>query len=119
MDYAVWKTNKAGFRDVMVAACRAMMGNSKAVETTVQEAGLFGKAWGFGIRELADEVQGRLALWHGERDVNVLCRMAVEAKELLGEGVELRVEEGLGHVSLVCEKADEVVRTVVGMMQRR
>lgn len=113
--YAVWQTNEAGFREAMVASCRLMVRGEYAVDATAQEARLFGSPWGFGVGE--SDVDGRLVLWHGGKDVNMPCRMAREAKEVLGEGVELRVRDGEGHGSLVVRVAGEVVETVVGMMR--
>lgn len=114
VDLQAWKSNENGFRDAMVAACRLMLRNPKAAETAAQEAGFFGRAWGFKLEDVnaQGEWDGRLCMWHGTEDINIPCRMAREAKELLGEGVELRISEGEAHGSLAARKVEEVIEWI-------
>lgn len=119
-DQVVWKANEHGFKTAMIVACRTMIRNPHAADTTAQEAGFFGRPWGFDLRALNErgELNGKLALWHGTEDLNIGCRMAKKASEVLGERVELRMYEGEGHGSLASRKGGEVTAWVGERMRK-
>ncbi|KAI0178669.1 Alpha/Beta hydrolase protein [Hypoxylon sp. FL1284] len=77
------------------------------------EAKLFSGPWGFELGDLKVE-KGRLVMWHGGKDVNVPVRMAERAAEMI-PNAELRVDKDEAHLSLLVEKMDEVIDTLLGM----
>ncbi|KAL9634785.1 MAG: hypothetical protein Q9164_003876 [Protoblastenia rupestris] len=76
---------------------------------TAWEVRLFGSSWGFGLQEIEGV---RVSLWHGGLDRGVPSRMARKAAEMLN-GAELRVFEEEGHISLVVNKAEEILEDLV------
>ena len=78
------------------------------------EARLFSSDWGFRLEELAVE-DGRLVLWHGAKDINIPVSMAQKAGALI-PGAKLRVEPDDAHISVLTDKLDDVVDTLVTML---
>jgi len=74
------------------------------------EAKLFGCPWGFELDEL--DVEGRLMMWHGGVDRNSPVGMAVEASNHIA-GADLTVSDEDGHVSLIVNRMEEILRSMV------
>lgn len=70
--------------------------------------------WGFELNEI-DCGGGRVKLWHGGLDVNMLVD---QAKRAIGEmaGAELRVFEDQGHVGVLIHHGGEVLTHAVSMV---
>lgn len=84
-----------------------------AVEAKV----LCGGDWGFRL-EGVDVPEGRVVAWHGSEDVNVPLEMATVSMPYL-RGVDFRVVQGEGHVSLIVRRADEIVEVLKSMIEKK
>lgn len=112
VDKRVWDRDEGGFRTALVASTREAVRES--AWGAAWEARLFGSAWGFKLEDVSPN-PGKLVLWHGALDVNSPLRMAEQAAALL-QGADLRMSPEDGHCSLVVGKADEVIKTLKGLM---
>ena len=108
-DKRAWEEDEGGLRKMLVASVRHALQNGGA-KGAAWEARLFGSPWGF---ELADVKmgEGKLVLWHADKDVNSPLAMAEKAHALL-QGSELRLGPGEAHMSLLLHKAQEVLDTL-------
>ncbi|KAI1777378.1 Alpha/Beta hydrolase protein [Hypoxylon cercidicola] len=82
-------------------------------EGAAWEAKLYSKPWGFDLKDLKVE-KGKLVLWHGTKDINCPVQMAEKAAKLI-PNADLRVEKEEAHISLIVNKLDEIVDTLLGM----
>ncbi|TPX19042.1 uncharacterized protein E0L32_011286 [Thyridium curvatum] len=77
------------------------------------EGGLFARPWDFALEDVP--VDGRLALWHGGKDVNVPIGMADKAVEVL-KNVEYHRYEDEGHLSVALNHLDEILDMLLGKL---
>jgi pimeloyl-ACP methyl ester carboxylesterase len=108
-DKRAWEEDEGGLREMLVASVRHAFQDGGA-KGAAWEARLFGSPWGF---ELADVKmgEGKLVLWHGDKDLNSPLAMAEKAHALL-QGSELRLGRGEAHMSLLLHKLQEALDTL-------
>jgi pimeloyl-ACP methyl ester carboxylesterase len=114
-DRVAFKENKGGLRDAMMRSSREAL--QEGSRGAAWDGRILGSEWGFGLGILRVQ-KGELVMWHGEEDVNVPVGMARKAKEMLPEGAERRIVEGVAHCSLVPAVTEEVIGVVERMLAR-
>ncbi|KXJ88808.1 Alpha/Beta hydrolase protein [Microdochium bolleyi] len=113
-DSEVLRANEGHARDAIRATMsEAFRQGSRG--TAVEAEVLCGNDWGFRLEDV-DVPEGKVVVWHGGEDVNVPLEMATVSVPHL-KGVDFRVLEEEGHVSLIVHKADEIVDVMKSMLE--
>lgn len=112
-DRDVWNNTETGARESLLESSRSALRNG--TRGMAWEAYIYASDWGFKLEDVRVE-KGKLVIWQGELDVNCPPEMARRAKAVLGDDAELRMSPDDAHLSLVVNKAEEVIETVAQMM---
>lgn len=107
IDRAIYFANSNGIRLIMIEGAREAL--QAGTQGAAWEAKLYGSDWGFYLEEL--QANGRLLLWHGEKDSHVPIAMAEKASGLV-QGAILRPVSDEGHFGVLVRRADEIMESL-------
>lgn len=100
-----------GYRGMIVEAVRESF--RMGADGVACEAGILGRGWGFELEDVGPKARsGRVSIWQGGRDDACPVPMARKAGAKLG-GVEVRVLEEEGHLSLSARHSEDILRRLV------